>query len=78
MGPIVIGTSVVITAMIYISTNSLFNVDAYIDTPTVIDTFTASSYLYQGHIEGSGVVKSNFFNNFYDNYFGWGERVMSA
>lgn len=48
MGPIVVGTTVKIIALIYINTNNLFRVSAYIDTNSVIDTFAASSYLYQG------------------------------
>ena len=77
MGPIVIGTTIVVTLMIQITTNSLFAVNAYIDTPTIISAFTSSSYLYQGIVEGSGMVTSNFNPNFYDNMFGTSFRVMS-
>ncbi len=70
MGPIVIGTTLKVTANVYINTNSLFGVNTYIDTPEIISAFTSSSYLYQGLIEGSGVASSTFFNNFYDSTFG--------
>ena len=45
MGPIVIGTTVVVTAMISITTSGLFGVNAYIDTASVILT-TPTSYVY--------------------------------
>lgn len=48
MGPIVIGTTVIITMMVYINTNNLFPVKAYIDTASVISTFSASMYVFQG------------------------------
>lgn len=48
MGPITIGTTVVVTMMIYISTNNLFLVRSYIDTATVISAFTSSKYMFQG------------------------------
>lgn len=78
MGPIVIGTTIVVTLMIMITTNSLFAVNAYIDTPDIISSFVAASYLYQGIVEGSGVVTSNFNANFYDNIFGNSYRVKSG
>jgi len=78
MGPIVVGTTVTITFKFYIQTSSLFILKGYIDTNSVINTFTAASYMYYGLVEGSGVYASSFFNNFYDSYLGWGERVSSA
>lgn len=47
-GPIVIGTTLVVTFNLYIYNTANFRVEAFIDTPTVIETFTASNYLYEG------------------------------
>lgn len=78
MGPIVVGTTVVVTFMVTINTNSLFGVGAYIDTAAVIAAFTASNYVYYGLTESSGVVTSNFFNSFQDSKFSTPWRVMSS
>jgi len=78
MGPIVVGTTIVLTAMIYINTNNLFAVKGYIDTSSTIYTFTATNYIFQGLIEGSGAIQSSFFWNYYDNQFGSSWRVMSS
>jgi hypothetical protein len=48
MGPIPVGTVVTINFEIYIQTTNLFQVNAYIDTNSVITTFTASKYVYYG------------------------------
>lgn len=77
MGPIVVGTTLKVTALIYVNTNTQFAVSVYIDTPTIITT-SPSKYLYQGLVEGSGISYSNFFNNFYDNRFSWSWRVQSS
>ena len=79
MGPIVVGTNIALTLMVYISTNSLFAVYAYIDTPAAIAAFAASkTYVFQGLAEGSGVSVSSFFWNYYDNQFGWSWRTRSS
>lgn len=79
MGPIVVGTTITLTLMIYINTNNLFAVKAYIDTPTLISTFSSTKkYVFQGLVEGSGVIMKSFFYNYYDNQFGWSWRVRSS
>jgi hypothetical protein len=81
LGPISVGTVVTLNFEIYITTSTLFQVNAYIDTNSVITTFAStagSKYVYYGLVESSATVYSNFFSNFYDNMFGWGERVMSS
>lgn len=70
MGPIPIGTVVTITFQIQITTTNLFKISAYIDTKAIISAFTASSYVYYGLIEGSGIVASPFYTQFVDNIFG--------
>lgn len=47
-GPIVVGTTVSITMMIYINTNSNFRINGYIDTSAIISSFSSSKYLYEG------------------------------
>lgn len=47
-GPIVIGTTVIVTVMISITTNALFAVNTYIDTAYVVSSTTPNSYLYEG------------------------------
>ena len=47
-GPIVVGTTVTVTMMIYISTNSNFRINGYIDTASAISAFSSTSYLYEG------------------------------
>lgn len=78
MGPIVVGTTVTITLMLTITTNSLFGVKAKIDTAAVIAAYTATDYVYQGLVESSGVVTSDFFDSFTDNKFWTRWRVMSS
>jgi hypothetical protein len=79
MGPIVVGTNIILTLQIYISTHSIFNVRTYIDTPAAMATFTTSkTYVFQGLAEGSGVAESSFFWSFYDNQFHWGWRTRSS
>lgn len=68
MGPIVVGTTLKVTALINIDTNTQFIIKAYIDTPEIITT-SPSKYLYEGIEEGSGIAHSNFLNDFYDNRF---------
>ena len=46
MGPIVSGTTVTFTFEINVTTDTIFQIKAYIDTEAVITAFTASSYLY--------------------------------
>jgi len=47
MGPIVIGTTVVVTMMIQINTNNIFTAKAYIDTAAAIASFSVSDkYLF--------------------------------
>lgn len=53
-GPIIIGTTIQVTVNLYISTHTSFRVEAFIDKAAVIETFTASSYVYEGLVEGSG------------------------
>lgn len=75
MGPIVVGTTLKVIALVYINTNTLFNLKVYIDTPTLINAFTASSYLYAGFKDGSGIAYDNFFNSFWDSIFGTSWRL---
>lgn len=70
MGPIVIGTTLKIIALVYIDTNTLFNLKVYIDTPAIIRAFTAPTYLYEGIKDGSGLAYDDFFNSFWDQTFG--------
>ena len=43
------------TFCIYINSNvASFRIEAFIDTPTIINTFTATNYVYEGLVEGSG------------------------
>lgn len=77
-GPIVVGTTVTVTMMIYINTNSNFRITGYIDTAAVISAFSSPAYLYEGLVESSGVAFDNFFSSFRDNIFGAGWRVQSA
>lgn len=78
MGPIPVGTVVSVTFQLAITTTNLFQINAYIDTSAVIAAFTASSYLYSGLVESSGVVASSFYNQFYDNVFSATEQVKSV
>ena len=81
MGSIPVGTTVTVNFEIYIITTNLFTVNAYIDTAAAITTFattTGANYLYYGLTTDSGITKSSFFWNFYDNKFGSSERVMSS
>ncbi len=79
MGPITVGTAVTISFEINIQTTTLFQVNVYIDTNAVIQTFTAAKYVYYGLVEDNGLTPSySFFNNFYDNLQGQGERVRSS
>jgi len=59
-----------------ITTLSLFRVSAYIDTDTVINTFTATKYLYFSQAEDSGVSKSGFYNNMLTDQYS-SERMIS-
>lgn len=70
MGPLVIGTTIKVIALIYISTSNLFRVTAYFDTSTVVDAFSSSAYLYVGLVDGGSITFNNFFYDFYDNRFG--------
>jgi hypothetical protein len=47
MGPIVVGTTVVVTVMVSITASGLFIVNSYIDTASIILT-TPTSYMYKG------------------------------
>jgi hypothetical protein len=78
MGPIVVGTTFTVTALIYLNTNSLFIVKSYLDTPAVIAAFSSSRYLYEGIVDGSGITKDSFFDAFYDSTFNTAWRVMYA
>ena len=44
----------IVTLNIYISSNTAFRVEAFIDKAAVIETFTSSKYVYEGLIEGNG------------------------
>ena len=48
MGPIVVGTTLTVTMLVYINTNSNFRINGYIDTASTLSAFSSSSYLYQG------------------------------
>lgn len=68
MGSIPVGTTVTVTFQITITTSSLFTVNAYIDTNSIIGA-GATTYIYQGLIESSGVATSTFYQTFYDSTF---------
>ena len=48
MGPIVVGTTLTLTMLVYINTNSNFRINAYIDSASALSTFTSPKYLYEG------------------------------
>ena len=78
MGPIVVGTSLKLTVMVYIQNNPTWRVETFIDTPAILSAFSSSSYLYQGLVDGSNIDDDNFFEHWYDNYIGWVDRVIST
>ena len=42
------GTKIVLTFSIYITSYTAFRIQAFIDTPTILETFTANNYVYEG------------------------------
>jgi len=75
MGPIVAGTTISTTVLININTNTIFQIVGYIDTEAVINTFTATTYMYRGQLEGSGAARDSILSNFYDSSFGTSWQV---
>ena len=66
------------TFSIYINSFTAFRIEAFIDTPTILETFTASNYVYEGLAEGSSEIDvESIFETFYDNKFGSSWRVMN-
>ncbi len=47
----------------------------YIDTESIITTFTAAKYMYEGRVDGVAVTKNNFLNNFYDSVLNTAWRI---
>jgi hypothetical protein len=79
MGPITVGTVITLNFEIYIVTTTLFQVNTYIDTTSMVTTFsssTGSKYLYYGLVEGSGTAYNSFYWNIYDSRLGQGQRIM--
>lgn len=76
-GPVVVGSVVTFTFKITINTNSLFKVEAYIDTAAII-TATAATYMYYGLVESSGILTSDFLSDIYDNQFFSTERARAS
>lgn len=47
----------------------------FIDTESIISTFTSADYLYEGRVEGVTITKNGFLSNFYDSVLGVAWRV---
>ena len=75
VGPMMFGSTISTTMKMIKDSGTGFTFNVYIDTDSVINTFTATDYMYEGSVIGTAINKNGFLNNIYDSVFGQSWRI---
>lgn len=75
IGAILFGSKIETTIKIIKNSVTGFTFNVYIDTESIITTFTAAKYMYEGRVDGVTITKNNFLNNFDDSVLNTAWRI---